>query len=194
MPSYENLTPEAVATTFSDCEKVILTFLGFSESGYENPEAVRRTLESILDNADAGETIINAGATPSGIGLVYEIAKAKGFATTGIISMEAKRQGIDPSPFIDDVFYIDDLTWGGFIDDGDELSPTSMAMVLVSNRLIAIGGGSVARDELLAARSMGKATEIIPADMSHARAAAEARKRGVPVPTDFRGAVIASLF
>lgn len=189
MPTNENETTEGVIAAFSTYEKTILTFLGFSDSGYEDPATVLSSVETILDGLDADETIINAGATRSGIGMVYEIAKEKGFSTTGIVSMEAKRVGIDPSPFVDDVFYVDDLIWGGFIDDGRELSPTSKAMVSVSDRLIAIGGGRVARDELLAARSMGKATEIIPADMNHARAIAKARERNDPEPTDFRGVV-----
>ena len=48
------------------------------------------------------------------------------------------------------------------------LSPTSTAMVSVSERVVAIGGGDVARDGFEAARRLGKQAEFFPADMNHA--------------------------
>ncbi|MGH9371290.1 MAG: hypothetical protein ACRD15_07160 [Vicinamibacterales bacterium] len=62
-------------------------------------------------------------------------------------------------------------------------------MVGVSNRLIAIGGGEVSRDEAIAARRAGKPVRFIPADMNQAVARERATKRGQPPPTDFKSAV-----
>ena len=45
----------------------------------------------ILDEFDPSKTIVNIGATPEGIGAVYELAKRRGFVTTGIISTQAKK-------------------------------------------------------------------------------------------------------
>jgi hypothetical protein len=54
--------------------------------------------------------------------------------------------------------------------------------------MVAIGGGEISRDELVAARRLGKKTQFIPADMNRDMARERARKRGQPAPTDFRGA------
>lgn len=185
----ENVTPDEVRAFFSACGKEVVTFLGFSIAGYEEPKAVRDAIERRLDALDPRKTLINAGATPTGIGMVYEVAKARGFTTTGIVSMEAKREGVALSAHVDHAFYVDDKTWGGFIDGTERLSPTSEAMISASDGLIVIGGGSIARDEAIAARRAGKPIEIVPADMNHARAIAEAKRQGKPAPTAFRGAV-----
>jgi hypothetical protein len=62
-------------------------------------------------------------------------------------------------------------------------------MVSVSDRIIAIGGGEVSRDEFEAAKRMGKKTQFFPADMNHALAVEKAKKKGQPAPTDFRSAL-----
>jgi hypothetical protein len=70
----------------------------------------------------------------------------------------------------------------------EELSLTSKAMVENSDLIIGIGGGEVARDELVAAKRLGKKVRFIPADMNHQKARDSARKKKLPEPTDFRGA------
>jgi hypothetical protein len=85
------------------------------------------------------------------------------------------------------VFYVEDATWGGLLN-GTRLSPTSEAMVENSDIIIGIGGGEIARDELMAARRLGKKVRFIPADMDHQKARESARKKGLPEPADFRGA------
>ena len=61
-------------------------------------------------------------------------------------------------------------------------------MVENSDIVVGIGGGEVARDELIVARRLGKKVRVIPADMNHQKARESARKKGLPEPTDFRGA------
>jgi hypothetical protein len=109
--------------------------------------------------------------------------------TTGIVSTQAKKDHVAPSPHVDEVFYVEDETWGGKIEGTDRLSPTSTAMVEASTELIGIGGGAIARDELVAAKRAGKAVHFVPADTNHAKALEAARKKGKPDPTaaDLRG-------
>jgi hypothetical protein len=83
---------------------------------------------------------------------------------------------------------VEDETWGGFVKETKDLSPTSKAIVESSDILIGIGGGEVARDELVAAKRLGKKVRFYPADMNHRKARESAKKKKLPEPTDFRGA------
>ena len=66
-------------------------------------------------------------------------------------------------------------------------------MVESSNLIVAIGGGEVARDELLVAKTLlGKQVRFFPADMNHQKAQEAARRKGLPEPTNFRGAADAA--
>jgi hypothetical protein len=181
-------TPEEIRAFFKSKGMTVLTFLGYSGAGYENEAAMLEQATRILDTLDPRQTIVNIGATSEGIGAVYRIAQGKGFLTAGIVSTQARENQVELSPCVDIVFFVKDATWGGFMPGTDRLSPTSSAMVDVSDRMVAIGGGEVARDELIAAKRAGKRIQVIPADMNHHLARERALKRGQPVPTDFRGA------
>jgi hypothetical protein len=185
-------TAREIRAFFANREMKVLTFLGYSGAGYEDPSAMLAEANRILAENNPRSTIVNIGATAEGIGAVYEAAKGKGFLTTGIVSTQAKDAHVALSPCVDFVFYVKDATWGGFAPGTEELSPTSAAMVESSDVLVAIGGGEVARDELTAAKRAGKKVTFIPADMNHALAVEKARKKGQPEPTDFRGAAAAS--
>ena len=174
-------------------QMVVLTFAGFSGAGYENPAEMIEKASEILRKQDPEKTLINIGATREGIGAVYEVAKAMGFTTMGIVSSLAQAERVALSPCVDYVFYVPDDSWGGRVRGGESLSPTSEAMVAVSSAFVGIGGGDVARDELSAARTRGKPVVFIPADMNHGLAREKARKRGEPEPTDFRGSAHAGL-
>ena len=170
-----------------DSGKTVLTFTGYSGAQYEDPEAMMAQAAHALDERDPGKTLVNIGATAVGIGAVYEVAKQKGFATMGIVSSLARDEGVELSKCVDHVFYVQDAAWGGRMPGADELSPTSAAIVEVSSSFVAIGGGDVTRDEMLAARGAGKSVSFVPADMNHDIAREKARKKGVAEPTDFRG-------
>ena len=173
--------------------KKVVTLVGYSAAEYEDPAAMRERVESVLKRFDPARTVINSGATAPGIGAAYELAKQLGFETMGIVSELARREHVELSPCVDFVFYGPDETWGGIVAGTQSLSPTSTAMVRSSDVVVAIGGGEVARDELLAARAAGKETEVFPADMNHRLAIEKAKKKGAPAPTDFSGAVGAAL-
>ena len=180
--------PEEIRAFFNGKRLQVLTFLGYSGAGYENKGLMIEQATRILEQFDPQQTIVNIGATPEGIGAVYEVAKRKGFTTSGIVSTQAKENNVILSPCVDLVFYVRDTTWGGFLPGAESLSPTSTAMVENSDVVIAIGGGEVARDELMAAKRAGKSVRFLPADMNHRIAREKALKKGQPPPTDFRGA------
>ena len=171
--------------------KKVLTFVGYSGAGYQDPDALVREASRILDRHDPARTLINSGGTAEGIGQIYELAKGKGFETLGIVSSLARREQVPLSAWVDTVFFVPDSTWGGELPQGKGLSPTSSAIVRSSDALVGIGGGEFARDELLAARRAGKPVTFIPADMNHQLAREKARRRGQPEPTEFGGAAAA---
>lgn len=187
-PVVREATPEAIRTFFKAKKMRVLTFAGYSGAGYENNAVMLRQATQVLSRFDPKKTIVNIGATPDGIGAVYELAKQKSFLTTGIVSTQAKENKVPLSPFADVVFYVKDASWGGFLPGTKQLSPTSLAMIENSDVIVAIGGGEVAKDELSAAKRTRKRVEFYPADFNHRVASEKAQKKGQPVPTNFRGA------
>jgi NADPH:quinone reductase-like Zn-dependent oxidoreductase len=173
--------------------KSVLTFGGYSASGYELPEAMLARAERELAAYRPAETLVNVGATAVGIGAVYDIAKRLGFTTMGIVSSLARDEKVELSRCVDLVFYVPDRSWGGRSPESGRLSPTSQAIVDVSGTYIAIGGGEVTRDELLAMRQAGRLAIFVPADTNHRIARERARRANRPEPTDFRGAAHAAL-
>ena len=171
----------------------VLTFSGYSGAEYEDRAAMLTHASTVLDRHDPAKTVVSIGATAQGIGAVYELAKQKGFTTLGIVSTLARDEHVPLSPSVDHVFFIADDAWGGLEPGTDRLGPTSAAIVDLGAEFVAIGGGEVTRDEMLAARRAGKPVTFVPADMNHAIAREKARKRGEPAPTDFRGAAHGAL-
>ena len=166
----------------------VLTFVGYSGAGYEDPAALRAAAEDVLATQDPARTMINIGGTAAGIGEVYELAKGRGFRTLGIVSTLARDSGEPLSPCVDQVFFVHDASWGGRLPGSARLSATSAAIVANSRAVVGIGGGEVARDEMLGARAAGKPVRYVPADMNHRIARDKARAKGLPEPSDFRGA------
>lgn len=174
-------------------QMTVLTFTGYSGAQYEDPAALMAHASQVLDGQSSPKTLINIGATAEGIGAVYEIAKQKGFTTMGIVSTLARDEHVELSKCVDYVFFVKDSTWGGQLPGSNRLAPTSAAIVASSKTFVAIGGGDVTRDEMLAARRAGKPVTFIPADMNHNIARAKAQKRGEAEPTDFRGSAHGAL-
>lgn len=190
--SIREASPAAVRAYFAAQRRTVLTFVGYSGAGYEDGAAMLDAAARVLDGFAPARTIVNIGATADGIGAVYELAKRRGFRTSGVVSTQARVTGAALSPCVDVVLYVQDDTWGGQLPDGKGLSPTSQAMVESSDVMVAIGGGEVARDELMAAKRAGRRVRFIPADMSHRVAREKAEKKGLPPPTEFGGAVAAA--
>ncbi len=166
----------------------VLSFVGYSGAGYQDPAAMRATAEHVLSLHDPATTLVNIGGTAAGIGAVYELAKRRGFGTMGIVSTLARDGGETLSPCVDWVFFVRDDSWGGLLPGSTQLSPTSAAIVANSHEIVAIGGGEIARDELRGARQAGKLLSFFPADMNHRIARDKALAKGQSAPTDLRGA------
>jgi Fe-S cluster assembly iron-binding protein IscA len=188
IPSSRTATPEQISEIFKAKNKKVVTLIGYSGAEYQDKNAMLVKVREILSSYDPKTTIVNIGATPEGVGAAYEVAKELGFETTGIVSSQAEKYGGNYSKFVDQVFVVTDETWGGFVNGTYKLSPTSTAMVKVSDDVFTIGGGEVGADESRAARMLGKKVTFIPADMNHQLAINKAVKKGQPAPTDFKGA------
>jgi hypothetical protein len=165
----------AIASHIKATGKNVLSFVGYSGAGYQDPDVLIREASRILDRHDPARTLINSGGT------------------MGIVSSLARQEQAPLSACVDTVFFVPDSTWGGELPQGKGLSPTSSAMVSISDALVGIGGGEIARDELLAARRAGKPVTFMPADMNHQLAREKARRKGQPEPTEFGGASAAAL-
>lgn len=185
-------TARSVAEFVAASGMSVLSFVGYSGAGYEDEAAMLAQAEAELARFDPGRTMVNIGATAQGIGAVYALARQRGFFTLGIVSSLARDAGESLSPCVDAVFFVRDTVWGGRLPGQTALSPTSAAMVNNSLVVIGIGGGEIARDELLAARAAAKSVRFIAADMNHRIARDKARAKGQPEPTDFRGAAHAA--
>jgi hypothetical protein len=166
----------------------VLSFTGYSGAGYEDPAAMRAHAGRILAAHAPASVMVNIGATAAGIGAVYALARQLGFTTLGIVSGRARDEGVALSPAVEHVFFVRDTGWGGLSADTGRLSPSSQAIVDHSSQLVGIGGGGIARDEMLAAQQRGTPVIFIPADMNHRLAIDKAARRQQPPPTDFRGA------
>lgn len=183
-----NMKPMQAVAFFKKQAKTVLTFYGYAVD-YQNAAEPRKTIREILLRYAPNTTLINYGATRGGMGAVYEVAKTMGFTTTGIVSTLALESPGDISPHVDHICFIADKTWGGKLAKSGELSPTSKAMIACSDVLVAVGGGEITRDELMAAREQGKTIEYYPAEVNHDWALQNARKKGAPPPNSFWGAV-----
>lgn len=181
-----DMTPEHARAFFVFQRKTVLTFFGFS-SEYEDEAAMQQRVRKILSGYSPETTLVNIGATARGIGGAYPPAKSMGFTTTGIVSTLALDDVEQISETVDHICFIADKQWGGKLPDSKYLSPTSKAMVACSDILIAIGGGEVTRDELLAGKEQGKPVHFYPAEVKHEWAIRNAEKAGLPKPESFWG-------
>ncbi len=181
------MTPAETQAFFRSLGKKVVTFFGYS-ADYENKKVMLKTAKDALSLYSPKNVLINIGATSGGIGEIYPLAKKTGFTTTGIVSRVAMEHLEYISNAVDHICFIADTQWGGKLPNSHELSPTSQAMVSCSDVLIAIGGGEVTRDELLAGRGQGKIVHFYPAEINHKYLIERARKTNQPAPKSFWGA------
>lgn len=183
-----NMTDREAISFFKDQGKTVLTFFGYM-AGYENEEEAFQIIRDVLSKYSPETTLVNDGVTKLGLGRMYPIAKSMGFTTAGIVSKLLLDYPSDVSGSVDHICFIDDAEWGGKLPNSEELSPTSKTMIECSDILVAIGGGDISRDELLAARELGKPIHYYPAEVKHEWAIRHAKRMGEPVPDSFMGPV-----
>lgn len=182
-----SMKPEQAVSFFRGLNKTMLTFYGFSGLGYEDEQEMLRIARDMLSKYPPQTTLVNIGASSTGIGAIYPLAKSMGFTTAGIISSEALKHLEQISEDVDYICFIEDHQWGGKLPNSDELSPTSKAMVACSDILVGIGGGRISLDEMLAGEAQGKQILYFPADMNHEVANRQAERKGLPPPASFKG-------
>lgn len=181
------MTVEEVQEYFRSLNMHVLTFFGYSGMGYESDKLLLEKAREILNGYTPEKTIVNLGVTAVGLGQIYPLAKELGFKTAGIVSTQALDYLADVSDDVDHICFVEDGQWGGFLPNTQTLSPTSEAMISVSNNCVAIGGNEVSRDELLSARRRGIPVLFIPADVNHANLIHKTSTKGLPRPESFEG-------
>lgn len=155
-PDARPMEVAAVVEVFRRKRKQVVTFLGYGELGYRNEAHVRALIDCELRCHDPARTVVNTGTLVTkgfcqGIAAVYQIAAATGFETTGIHPSLALHSPSEHrlSRWVQEVSFVHDNSWGGLLSDGSKLlSPTLQAMVLVSDEVVAIGGGHHTAQEL----------------------------------------------
>ena len=180
------MAPAEAVAFIRGLRKTVLTLIGFSVN-YEDEKGMLAIAKKVLASYPPATTLVNIGVTKGGLGAVYPMAKSMGYTTTGIVTTEAFAFYNDISEHVDHICFVKDELWGGYIPGSKKLSPTSRAMVDCSDVLIGIGGNDVARDELLAARELGKPVQFFPAEMNHKEAIRNAQNGDKPIPTSFLG-------
>jgi hypothetical protein len=155
-------------------KKHVLTFAGFGELGYQDTTFVESIIRDELGRWNPTEILINSGTLlrvggHEGIAMVYRLAKELGIETSGIHpSISFGWADSHPvSPFADNVYFVEDETWGGCLDDQFHPSPTLKVLLAVTDELIVIGGGKHAAEELAAFLQNGKLVKYFPAQMNH---------------------------
>jgi hypothetical protein len=181
---------------FASRQKRVLYFAGYGELGYEDETRLRTIVREVLGAWNPQEVLVHAGTLlrmggHDGVAEVYALARDMGIETSGIHPSVAMNfaETHRVSPFCDHVFFVEDATWGGFLDGGQEPSPTLRLHLEVSDEAIVIGGGKHAADELRAFSAFGKPLRYFPAEMNHTFVRSWTKHAGVAIP-DMRGAAL----
>jgi hypothetical protein len=185
---------EAIVTAIRGWHKYVVTFLGFGELGYEDSVALEAAIRDELRRHCPDQVIVNTGTLITegfnrGIADVYEYARDSGFTTTGIHPSVAlcypKRHYL--SPFVDHVFFVYDETWGGWLENVGQRSPTLETLMAVTDEVVVIGGGKHTAEEMQAFLDSNRPVRFYAAEMNHRVAREWFAGQGEP-DVDYRGA------
>jgi hypothetical protein len=172
----------------------VVTFLGFGELGYHDLSAFEDIVTRELARFDPGDWVVNTATVVTkgferGVADVYEIASRLGFRTSGVYSAIALRTPAlhYASAFVQDIYFVDDPTWGGYIDGDGSPSETLTALAAITHEAIAIGGGKHTAQEMRELIRHGKRVIYHPLEM-HRETSREWHRRKGERLTDFRGA------
>lgn len=168
--------------------KFVLVFGGFSGMGYKDPEKlqvhIQKEIKRHIDQHGVHNLLIVAGATPDGIGCVYDIAKNLGVNTLGIVSQQASTNSLAKN--CDNVIQIKDPdnSWKVPDDSGD-----SYVVYAASKNgcFLAFGGGSVTSSELEEATRKEIETKVFPDPIKLEEKLAQGKTRAeiCPVQTKY---------
>jgi len=191
-------TAASIRAAFAHLAKHVIYFAGYGELGYEQEGRVRRVAAQTLAGRPASGLLVHSGTLlrvggHCGIAEVYSLARELGIETSGIhpsIAMGfADTHRV--SPYCGHVFFVEDVTWGGFLPGSMTPSPTLQLHLEVSHEVVVIGGGKHAADELRAFVSNGKQVRYFPAEMNHSSTRDFCQREGHTI-RDMRGAAHAA--
>ncbi len=199
-PSPKVWKVETLVREFCKKKKKVITFIGFGELGYDDAGVFNRIVENELGRCDPQRDIVNTGTLitagfENGITDVYQIAKRRGFITTGVhpsIALKS-RSSYFLSAFVDQPYFVWDKTWGGYTEEGTlKPSATLRTLLSISDDVIAIGGGKYTAQEINAFKDHGKRVKYYAAEMNHHISDKWASERGEKIK-DFRGEAFLTL-
>jgi len=180
------ISAQEIITEIKSFNKVIYTLFGYSKLGYQDLSTVLEQIRAELSGLDPKTTIINIGTTQEGIGEAYKVAKELNFETIGIVSTQALFYSGKFSDYVDKIYIVNDMNWGGYMGNTKELTPTTKAFLEVSNTISAYGGGEHTAIVLKEAKERGINVKFTPAQMNHEFAKNEAKAKGQTIK-DFTG-------
>jgi hypothetical protein len=184
---------EEVISVFRGRPERVVTFLGFGELGYQDESAFVAVVERELTRFGPRDVVVNTATLITtgfarGVADVYEIARQRGFRTIGVypsVSLESP-DSHRISAFVQDVYFVQDGTWGGYLESSEIPSPTLSALTSVTTEAIAIGGGKHTAQELREFVARGTPARYYALDMNRAISREWYRLQGEE-SSDYRG-------
>jgi len=186
----EPLPVAEVIQKVKDLGRNVISIFGFSYLGYENPDAVMDQVKQRLADFKPETDIINMGATEEGIGAAYKVAKELGFTTIGIVSTLALTYSGRFSPYVDNIYIVNDQRWGGYVAGSDQLVDTTQAYLAVSDEIHAFGGGENTAVTLTEAQKRDIPISYTPAEMNHETADADPSASKADKTVRYQGAAL----
>lgn len=171
-------------------DKRVVSLFGYSALEYQDPEGLERAVRQDLAEEDPSQTIIAIGATPYGIGRMYQVAKELGFYTLGIVASKALGENEVCAEGVDEVVLVKDNGWGGSrYETGTSglLSPTTRVFVGASDEIKAYGGGEITAVTLEEMHRREKPSSFRAFEMNHQIADIMNGQRGDSDDVDYAG-------
>lgn len=159
LEKYEDLVQEIK-------DKFVVVFGGFSGLGYEEKdrlkEQMKEDLQKYINEHGKDNLAVVCGATPEGVGIIYEVAKSLDLKTYGIVSTAALEYSDNPqSAFCDTVLFSKQLDGVWTVKNKQDQSlMVDIATQGQGGLLHYYNGGEVALDEIKEAKQRGVPVEI----------------------------------
>ena len=155
--------PAEVKQLYADRYQHVLTFLGFGELGYSDIDRFTRIVELELDRVQRDASVVNTATLVTdgfepGMADVYAIAHRMNLRTAGLFPRIALNSPgrYSLSAFVDDVYFVNDNTWGGYLPGTGIPSKMLTALTAVTDEVVVIGGGKHTAQEMREMVKMGK--------------------------------------
>jgi hypothetical protein len=185
--------PAEVKELYANRYRYVLTFLGFGELGYNDVDHFARIVEQELDRVRQDEYVVNTATLVTegfepGTADVYAIAHRMNFRTAGLfprIALNSPEQ-YSLSAFVEDIYFVNDTTWGGYLPGTELPSKMLTALTAVTDEAVVIGGGRHTAQEMREMLKLGKPIRYHTLEMNRDVASRWYAQQSQPVP-DPRG-------